>query len=43
MGRHKPRPRPQPRTPKGEQQLSQAAWAQVVRAIKQLAQTPKPA
>jgi hypothetical protein len=33
MGRTKPRPQPQPQ---GEQQLSHAAWAQIVKTIREL-------
>ena len=34
MGRNKPRPTPKP---KGEQQLSGDAWAQIVKTIRELA------
>lgn len=34
MGRNKPRPTPKPQ---GEQQLSNAAWAQIVKTIRELA------
>lgn len=43
MGRTKPQQRPRPqehrpqrRKPAGEQQLSQSAWAQIVKAIREL-------
>jgi hypothetical protein len=36
MGRTKPRPVPQSGKPQGEQQLSDAAWAQIVKTIREL-------
>ncbi len=36
MGRTKPRPVPQSGKPQGEQQLSGAAWAQIVKTIREL-------
>lgn len=36
MGRTKPRPPPQPGKPQGEQQLGDAAWAQIVKTIREL-------
>ena len=43
MGRTKPpRPQPQAGKPQGEQQLSGAAWAQIVKTIRELNQ-PHPA
>ena len=36
MGRTKPRPVPKPQ---GEQQLSHAAWAQIVKTIRELTPT----
>jgi hypothetical protein len=36
MGRNKPRPAPQSGKPQGEQQLSDAAWAQIVKTIREL-------
>ncbi len=44
MGRNKPlRPRPAVGKPQGEQQLSQSAWAQIVKAIRDLTPPPRPA
>jgi hypothetical protein len=48
MGRHKPqtqRPRPQgaETMPQGEQQLSQSAWTQIVKAIRDLTRPARPA
>lgn len=46
MGRHKPqtqRPRPQAGMPQGEQQLSQSAWTQIVKAIRDLTRPARPA
>ena len=40
MGRQKPRPRPQPGKPQGEQQLSDSAWAEIVKAIRELTVAP---
>lgn len=46
MGRQKPqtqRPRPQGTMPQGEQQLSQSAWTQIVKAIRDLTRPARPA
>jgi len=40
MGRNKPRPPAQVGKPQGEQQLSDAAWAQIVKTIRELTQQP---
>ncbi len=44
MGRTKPRPPPQPGKPlqsgpRGEQQLSNAAWVQIVKTIRELSES----
>lgn len=36
MGRQKPNPQPKSTQPQGEQQLSDAAWAQIVKVIREL-------
>lgn len=36
MRHNKPRPTPQSGRPQGEQQLSNAAWAQIVKTIREL-------
>lgn len=36
MGRNKPHPAPQSSKPQGEQQLSNAAWAEIVKTIREL-------
>lgn len=47
MGRNKPTPRPRPTQngpkPQGEQQLSDAVWAQIVKAIRELHREPSAA